>query len=92
MIFNELMDWKDKKELQLGMIYRYACNQSGIIEKEPAATKSISVIITHSRRTQGSRSIGLVNVPMSSSLTGRLLNAQAVEDEMNPVLAVRHEI
>lgn len=92
MIFDELMDWKDKKELQLGLIYRYACNQSGVIEKEPAATKAVPAIITHSGRTQGSRSIGLIDVLTSSNLTGRLLNAQAVEDKMNFVFAVRREI
>ena len=92
MIFDELIDWKDKKELQLGLIYCYARNQSGVIEKEPAATKAVPAIITHSGRTQGSRSIGLIDVPTSSNLTGRLLNAQAVEDKMNFVFAVRREI
>lgn len=36
MAIEELMDWKHKKELQIGLVDRYARNRSGIIEKEPA--------------------------------------------------------
>lgn len=36
MAIEELMDCKHKKEVQIGLIYRYARNRSGIIEKEPA--------------------------------------------------------
>ena len=36
MAIEELMDWKHKKELQIGRVDGYAPNRSGIIEKEPA--------------------------------------------------------
>lgn len=91
-ILDELLDWKDKKELQLGLIYRYARNKSGVIEKESAATKTVPAIISHSGRTLGSRSMSLIDIPTISNPTGRLLNAQAVEDENNPALAVRPNI
>lgn len=90
-ILEELLDWKHK-ELQLGLVYRIARNKSGVVEKEPAATKTIPAIITHSGRTQGSRSMSLIDIPTSSTPTGRLLNAQAAEDENDPALAVRRDI
>lgn len=91
-ILDGLLDWKDKKELQLGLIYRYARNKSGVIEKESAATKTVPAIISHSGRTLGSRSMSLIDIPTCSNPTGRLLDAQAVEDENNLALAVRRNI
>ena len=89
MAIEELMDWKHKKELQISLVYRYARNRSGIIEKEPAPVKTTPTIITHSGRNQDSRSISLTEVPTSSNPTGRLLSAHAEEDVVNPAIAVR---
>lgn len=91
-ILQELLDWKDKKELQIDLVYRYARNKSGVIDKEPAAVKTTATIITHSGRTQSSRNMSIADIPTALNPTGRLLNAQAVEDEINPVVIVRRDI
>ena len=92
MVLQELLDWEYKKELQIGLVYRYACTSTGIIEKEPVIAKTISAMITHSGRSQASRSIGLTEVLTSSNPIERLLSAQAAEDVANPSLTIRREI
>lgn len=91
-VLEELKDWKDKKELQIGLVYRYGRNKSGVIEKESAATKIIPAMITHSDKTLGSRSVSLIEILTSSNSTERLLNAQATKNKINPIVAVRRDI
>ena len=78
--------------LQIDLVYRFASNRTGVIDRAPAAVETEPTMITHSGRTQGSRSIRISEVPTGSYPTGRLLNAQAVEDDMNPVVAVGRDI
>ena len=91
-VLDELLDWKYKKELQLGPIHRHAWNKSGVMEKEPATIKTVPTMIAHSGRALNARSMGLTEVLTGSNPTGRLLSVQVAEDEINPIIAVRRDI
>ena len=87
-ILEELLGWRPKKELQIGLVYRYARTKSGVIEKEPTAVQNN----TYNHRNQGKRALHITEFATSSNPTGRLLSAQTAEDDINPVLTTRRDI